>query len=82
VSGLTDGQTLSGSTHLVAATTGDVRRVEFWVDGSYKHGETSAPYEYDLSTWRLRSGQHVLLVRVVGRNGSYADANVTFLTTR
>jgi hypothetical protein len=82
VSGLTDGQALSGSTHLVATTTGDVRRVEFWVDGSYKHTETSAPYEYDLGSSRLRSGQHVLLVRVVGRGGTYADANVTFLTAR
>jgi hypothetical protein len=58
--------------------TGDVRRVEFWLDGSYRHGETSAPYEWDLSTRRLWSGTHVLLVRAVGRGGTYADANLTF----
>jgi hypothetical protein len=78
VAGLTNGQALSGSTHLVATVTGDVRRVEFWLDGSYRHGETSAPYEWDLSTRRLWSGTHVLLVRAVGRGGTYADANLTF----
>ena len=78
VDGLTNGQALSGSTHLVATATGDVRRVEFWLDGSYRHTETSAPYEWDLSTRRLWSGAHVLLVRVVGRGGTYADATVTF----
>jgi hypothetical protein len=78
VAGLTNGQALSGSTHLVATVTGDVRRVEFWVDGSYRHSETSAPYEYDLSTRRMFGGTHVLLVRAVGRGGTYADANVSF----
>jgi hypothetical protein len=78
VAGLTNGQALSGSTHVVATTTGDVRRVEFWLDGSYRHGETSAPYEWDLSTRRLWGGAHVLLVRVVGRGGAYADATIAF----
>jgi hypothetical protein len=82
VAGLTNGQTLSGSTHLVATTTGEARRVEFWVDGSYRHGETSAPYEYDLSTRRLWGGAHVLLVRVVGRGGTYADATIPFTVGR
>jgi N-acetyl-anhydromuramyl-L-alanine amidase AmpD len=79
VAGFASGETLGGSTQLVATTTGEVRRVEFWVDGSFRHSQSAEPYEYDLSTRRLRSGTHVLLVRAVGRGGTYADANLTFV---
>jgi hypothetical protein len=59
-----------------------VRRVEFWLDGSYAGNDSRAPYEADLPGWRLRSGPHVLLVRAVGRNGGYADANIAFTVQR
>jgi hypothetical protein len=74
---IASGQTLSGTVTWQAIVTGDLRRVEFQIDGSRVASFRSAPYTGSLDTKRLRNGPHTLTVRAVGSDGVSVTASVT-----
>jgi len=81
---LVDGQRFKAartSTPWTAVTTGSVASVEFWVDGTRRSVDTSAPYQYgstgllDLTT--LSSGNHTLAVKAIASGGQTASTTIT-----
>jgi len=67
---LPDGSTVTGTVHVVAPVEGSPERVEFWVDGTLRHVERSAPYEFDWDASREQPGTHTLLIRAVSGDRS------------
>ncbi len=74
---LVEGQIVTGMQHWLVQTSGSVGRVEFVVDGTVRGTSAAAPYSYDWDTGAETSGQHVLVVRAVGRNGATAQQSLT-----
>jgi N-acetyl-anhydromuramyl-L-alanine amidase AmpD len=69
---LADGATVSGRLTVVATVQGKPERVDFWVDGSRRHTERSAPYEFDWDTSRVGAGRHTLTVKAGGAERTIA----------
>lgn len=81
---LVDGQRFKiarTSTPWTATTSAAVASVEFWVDGTRRSVDTSAPYAYgstgqlDLTT--LSSGNHTLAVKGIASGGQTASTTIT-----
>jgi hypothetical protein len=77
--GVTDGQTVSGTVHIEAATTADTARVEYSLDGRLRSVATSAPFAFDWDTTVESNGPHVLQLWAVARDGTVATAQVTLV---
>ena len=74
----TAGSTISG-THTMTATAGDnvgVTRVEFYIDGTLRNTDTSAPFSYNVNTTTLSNGNHTFRARAYD-----AANNSTWSTT-
>lgn len=78
-------QTLEqGATVTLAAipqTSGQVKRLEFWLDGQSLGVVETAPYTLTLNTGRFAIGEHTALVTVNDSRGQQAQANVTLTLT-
>lgn len=77
---IADGQQLSGVVDWSVEVAGDVRRVEFLLDGRRIWWTWRAPYAFrgdgQLDTTLIPDGDHTLSVRVVGRDGTTATTDV------
>jgi hypothetical protein len=78
-SSISNGAKLSGQVTWTAQVTGDVQKVEFYVDGSLESTEKIAPYVFGgdggkLDTADFRNGKHTLVVKATGSDGSTASA--------
>ncbi len=74
---IADGAALSGSVTWSVTTTGDVRRVDFLVDGRRAGSLWRAPWQGTLDTTQLANGTHTLAVKVTGRDGTVVQAQVS-----
>ena len=74
---LADGQTIADVQHWLVQTSGKIDHVEFSVDGVVRGTATAAPYAWDWDTAQETPGQHQLLVRAVGADGSAAQQQLT-----
>jgi N-acetylmuramoyl-L-alanine amidase/Bacterial Ig domain len=68
---------LRGIVPLRAKATGDIRSVEFSIDGRVVRVDRRAPFSYRLNTTRLGNGRHVLEVHGVAGPGRYDIARKT-----
>ena len=68
---------LRGVVPWLARVTGDIRSVEFSVDGRVVRTDHRAPFSYRLNTTRLGNGRHVLEVHGVAGPGRYDIARKT-----
>ena len=60
-----------------ANAKGPVERVRFWVDGVFQGGATRSPYRLTWNAAPVAAGQHVLLARLIGRDGKKVGVTVT-----
>jgi N-acetylmuramoyl-L-alanine amidase len=74
---LADGQTVAGSQHWLVQTGGQIDHVEFAVDGVVRGTSAVAPFAWDWDTTQETPGQHQLLVRAVGVDGTLALQQLT-----
>ena len=68
--------TLTGAVTIQPVVSGEVARVELWIDGYVVQTVTAAPWTV---TWNVVPGVHTLAVRAVGPKGA-ANAAVTLVT--
>jgi hypothetical protein len=73
--GLTDGQIVSGTVHVQAATSAEAQRVEISVDGRLR---ATAP-AFDWDTTQETNGPHVLQLWAVARDGTVAASTTTLV---
>jgi hypothetical protein len=78
--GLADGQTVSATVHVEAATSGlPAARVEFSLDGRLVEVATAAPFAFDWDTSAEPNGPHGLELWAVAADGSVATARLTLV---
>src|SRR5206468_2290684 len=78
---LTDGQTVSGTPDWAVTTSGvTADKVEYWIDGTLRHTDQAAPYDFNWDTTQDRDGQHTLTVRAVA--GSQVVKTTITVTVR
>lgn len=67
----------SGTVTLVASASDNVgvARVEFWVDGTLKGSDTTAPYSMTLDSTTLPDGSHSLVAKAYDAAGNAASSN-------
>ncbi|MHA1227176.1 MAG: Ig-like domain-containing protein [Candidatus Hodarchaeales archaeon] len=77
----TDGSTVSGTVTVEASASDDVGvdRVEFFIDGTYKATDTSAPYTYSWDTTAETDGAHTVkaVAYDAAGNNDYDQISVT-----
>jgi N-acetyl-anhydromuramyl-L-alanine amidase AmpD len=76
-SSIADGQTVADVQHWLVTTSGAIDHVEFSVDGVVRGTSAAAPYAWDWDTTQETAGQHVLLVRAIGKDGTVAQQQLT-----
>jgi hypothetical protein len=76
-SSLADGTTVADVQHWIVQTSGKIDRVELSVDGVVRATLASAPYAWDWNTAQETIGQHVLLIRAIGADGTVAQQSLT-----
>lgn len=82
-----NGATVTGTTVFVANATDDsgvVSKVEFYVDGSLKSTDTSAPFNYSFNTSQFSVGSHNVYARAydaANNNSTSATISVTIPDT-
>jgi N-acetyl-anhydromuramyl-L-alanine amidase AmpD len=76
-SSLADGQTVADVQHWLVQTSGKIDHVELSVDGVVRASLTAAPYAWDWNTGLETVGQHVLLIRAIGADGTVAQQSLT-----
>ena len=76
-SSLADGQTVADVQHWLVQTSGKIDHVELSVDGVVRASLTAAPYAWDWNTGQETVGQHVLLIRAIGADGTVAQQQLT-----
>lgn len=76
-SSLADGQTVAGVQHWLVQTSGTIDHVELSVDGTVRASVSAAPYAWDWDTTKETVGQHVLLIRAIGADGTIAEQQLT-----
>jgi hypothetical protein len=78
---LADGQTVSGSLTWTVVTSGATPdKVEYWIDGTLRHTERSAPYEYAWSTKDVADGAHMLVAKAFA--GTQVDQRTLSVTVK
>jgi len=78
------GGSFSRVVHITAAASDPdgIGQVEFFVDGSLRATDTTAPYSYDWDSWPLAvaDGRHVLQAVAYDLGGHHADAQAVIYT--
>jgi hypothetical protein len=87
ISSPASGTTISGNAYAVAATAADnvgVTKVEFYVDGTLKNTDTSAPFSFNLDTTTLTNAAHSFSAKAydaANNVGTSATVNATVANT-
>jgi subtilisin family serine protease len=81
-----DGSTVSGYVNIVASATDNVavKYVYFYIDGSWKRTDSSAPYTYYWNSASVSNGNHNIYVRAVDTSnnvGTSPDVTVNVFNT-
>ena len=67
-----NGQTVSGTVNITVSYTGDIDEVQFYIDGTWKYTDTTAPFSWNWNTTTYSEGNHT--IRVDGYvSGTFAD---------
>jgi hypothetical protein len=75
----TNGSTVSGTVNVTTSTTGNIDEVRFYIDGVYKHTDTTDPYTYSWDTTAYSEGSHT--IRADGYvSGVFADDDSVTVT--
>ena len=74
-----NGSTVSGTVSITVSYTGDIDEVRFYIDGSLKSTDTSAPFSWNWDTTGYSEGSHT--IRVDGYvSGVFADDDTVNVT--
>lgn len=78
--GLTDGQTVSGTVHIEAGTSGQsAARVEISIDGRLRTVATRSPFAYDWDTAQEQNGPHEIELWAVAADGTVVMSTLTLV---